>query len=186
MGPRARNRTSLNGPMPNAVLRALVPTMLATLLAVLAACVPAGTGGDAPTPAPAAEISVTSLPPASEVVAAPAAAEEGAVGQTPEAPTPADAPAEGAAEVSAEAAPPPPSPQALACQRRGGAYRAIRPGGPRTCLMQTGEGTKRCTRQTDCKGQCLARSGTCSPITPLFGCNEILQADGRRATLCIE
>jgi hypothetical protein len=33
---------------------------------------------------------------------------------------------------------------------------------------------------------CLARSGTCAPIMPLFGCNEVLDKQGRRVTLCIE
>ena len=32
----------------------------------------------------------------------------------------------------------------------------------------------------------LARSGTCAPITPMFGCNDILQDDGREVTLCLD
>lgn len=185
--------------MPNTALRAAVQTMLAALLlAGLAGCVPGGEGGKAPTPLTAPEISVTALPPAGAPApdsaadgAAPDASPGTALEEVPAAERPEPTPssvAEDSPDAAAEAAapPPPPSPEALACQRRGGAYVPIRPGGPRSCIRQTGEGAKRCTRQTDCTGQCLARSGTCSPVTPLFGCNEILQADGRRATLCIE
>jgi hypothetical protein len=45
---------------------------------------------------------------------------------------------------------------------------------------------KACTRQSQCEGYCLARSGTCAPITPMFGCNDILQDDGREVTLCLD
>lgn len=180
--------------MPNPAMRALAPL----LLALVAACVPVGSGEGGPAPLATDAISVTALPPAGAAApAAPAvaevtAAETGTAAPAPDkAVAPADAPApevDTPAAAPAEAAPPPPplSPEALACQRRGGSYLAAREGGARTCVRPTGEGTKRCTRESDCKGQCLARSGTCAPVTPLLGCNDILQANGQRATLCVD
>jgi hypothetical protein len=54
------------------------------------------------------------------------------------------------------------------------------------CVTLTRDGGKACTRQSQCEGYCLARSGTCAPITPMFGCNDILQDDGREVTLCLD
>jgi hypothetical protein len=46
---------------------------------------------------------------------------------------------------------------------------------------------KSCSTSSECStGNCLARSQSCSPIEPLFGCNELLDAEGRRVTLCVE
>jgi hypothetical protein len=56
----------------------------------------------------------------------------------------------------------------------------------RTCVFTTRDGGKQCNRESQCEGVCLARSGTCSPVKPLLGCNEILQDNGARVTLCIE
>ena len=88
----------------------------------------------------------------------------------------------------ATAAPPPAplSPSALACKKKGGRYIKTGSGDLRACVKVTGEEGKSCKRETDCTGSCLARSGTCAPVKPLFGCNEILQADGRRVTLCLD
>lgn len=186
--------------MPRLLSR-LLSRLLPLTLVLLAACVPLGKGekGDAPVPVPADEISVTPLPKAGAlpaVEAPPAAgvadpAEGDAAPADPATATPPGDPATPVAEIPPEAAPPappppPPSPEALACQRKGGEYRGTGVGTLKACVRATGEGTKRCTKQTDCKGLCLARSGTCAPVTPLFGCNDILQADGRRATLCVD
>ncbi len=84
-----------------------------------------------------------------------------------------------------EPAKPKSAPQ-MACEKKGGKWGFAGKSGASTCIKSTGEGAKQCSRQTDCKGSCLARSGTCAPYTPLFGCNEILQADGSRVTLCID
>ena len=54
------------------------------------------------------------------------------------------------------------------------------------CLRPTGEEKKRCTSSRDCQGLCLARSGTCAPVVPLFGCNEVLGANGAPSTVCLE
>lgn len=90
------------------------------------------------------------------------------------------------AAVEAEPAPPPApqSAEALACEKKGGDWSGI--GSLRTCVIPTRDSGKSCDREGDCEGLCLARSGTCAPVKPLLGCNEILQDNGVRATLCIE
>jgi hypothetical protein len=74
----------------------------------------------------------------------------------------------------------------LACFKQGGNFGPVGGGGSLACVRPTRDSGKQCTRETDCEGRCLARSGTCAPLTPLFGCNDILQADGRRVTLCVD
>ncbi|MGL5009132.1 MAG: hypothetical protein ACRC6I_04575, partial [Paracoccaceae bacterium] len=78
------------------------------------------------------------------------------------------------------------TPEALACQRRGGRWIKVGAGEGRSCVRATRDAGKRCDADRDCQGVCLARSGTCAPVDPLFGCNEVLQDDGRRMTLCLE
>ncbi len=92
---------------------------------------------------------------------------------------------EGAA--AAQPAPPkaPKSAAQIACERKRGSW-ATTGAGLNTCVRPTRDGDKSCTRESQCEGLCLARSGTCSPVVPLLGCNEILQDNGVRATLCIE
>lgn len=102
--------------------------------------------------------------------------------------------AEPAVEPSAEPAPQPDLAEAvpkvvksdlqLACEKKKGTWSSA--GGKlRICIFNTKDAGKQCTRESQCEGACLARSGTCSPIRPLLGCNEILQDDGARVTLCI-
>lgn len=74
----------------------------------------------------------------------------------------------------------------IACEAKGGTWGGAGKSGAKTCILPTTDGGKTCRKQGDCDGLCLARSGTCSPIKPLFGCNEVLQADGQRVTLCID
>ena len=54
------------------------------------------------------------------------------------------------------------------------------------CFRRTRDAGQRCTRADDCSGACLARSGTCSPLDPLIGCEEVLTSSGTRATLCVD
>ena len=70
------------------------------------------------------------------------------------------------------------------CTRTGG--RMVKAGivGAMTCLRDTRDSGKQCRRAGDCEGDCLARSATCAPVIPLFGCHEILMNEGQRATLC--
>ena len=108
-------------------------------------------------------------------------ADDGAKAATP------DPSAEVAAEPAAVTPPAPPKSKAqTTCERRGGRYAQAGNSGAKTCITSTRDGGKQCSRQGDCDGMCLARSNSCAPVAPLFGCNEILQADGRRVTLCID
>lgn len=74
----------------------------------------------------------------------------------------------------------------LACEKKKGRWAKIGKGDARACVFQTRDAGKRCTRESQCDGVCLARSGTCSPFKPLYGCNEILQDNGMRVTLCLD
>lgn len=149
---------------------------LMSLLIGLAACgmLPGGetASPEAPSPLVAEAIDVTPL-------------------DTPAAAEPAE-PASPWNEVAPAAPPPAPevveakSPGEIACEERGGRYVALGGTGARTCVTPTRDGGKQCRRDGDCSGQCLARSNTCAPMTPLLGCNEILQSDGRRVTLCLD
>jgi hypothetical protein len=88
----------------------------------------------------------------------------------------------------AAAAPPPPEPKSeaqLACERREGTWTSAGKGF-KSCVFRTRDGGKTCRKETDCDGLCLARSGTCAPYKPLFGCNDILDSMGRKVTLCID
>jgi hypothetical protein len=69
------------------------------------------------------------------------------------------------------------------CRKIGGAVSTVS-GGLLACLRETGDSGKQCSRESDCEGQCLARSGTCAPVDPLFGCHEILGDTGTRMTQC--
>lgn len=96
-------------------------------------------------------------------------------------PQPAQPPA-----LAAEIAPPPKSELQLACERKGGNWSPAGKGSLRACVYPTRDSGKKCSRESQCESHCLARSGTCAPFKPLLGCNEILQDNGARVTLCIE
>ncbi len=142
-----------------AVMRMLRPLWFLALVACVSA------GGDGTSPLADAAIEVTALPAVEEAAAAPEAPPE--------------------PEPEPQAAPAPLSPEARACQRQGGTWIRAGVAGLMTCQRQTGEGLKSCRRASDCAGECLARSGTCAPVTPLFGCNEVLDGLGRRVSQCV-
>lgn len=54
------------------------------------------------------------------------------------------------------------------------------------CYQDTRDANKSCSAQSDCSTFCLARSRTCAPVTPFFGCHEILTDRGLPATICID
>ena len=126
--------------------------------------------------------------PVDSAAAAEPPAEVAATDPQPTAAPPAEAaPAPVAEETAAEAPPPPPKSEAqLACEKKKGSWVTFGKGTLRTCIFSTKDAGKSCTRSSQCDGQCLARSGTCSPLKPLMGCNEILQDNGARVTECIE
>jgi hypothetical protein len=148
------------------------PPAAAQIAAAELAAVPAGKAASTtPEAEPLVPVSGTA-----EVPAADATAVE----------TPATSTAEAAPE-AAEAIPPPPpkSDRQIACERKRGTWEDTG-GGLMICIQPTRDGGKRCTRESQCEGLCLARSGTCAPVRPLLGCHDILQDDGSRATQCIE
>ena len=152
--------------------------------AVLAACqMTPPEGGEVVSAIPGDEISVTSLDaPAAPVVPDTSDPEPqpDTAAETPDTETPdTEAPA------VEEPAAPKPAAQVL-CEKTGGQWSVAGESGAFTCVKPTRDGGKVCTKKGDCQGMCLARSGTCAPFMPLFGCNEVLEQDGRRVTLCIE
>ncbi len=161
---------------------------------VLAACQFSLPGGDAPPAAPSpvtgGAIEVTALD------AAPSAGRPETVIHRPGPGTPRPRARPGSAAVSppmpgaaAPGAPPaaetPTSEAGLACGRRGGRWIEIAGSGAYACVTPVKDAMKECMRGTQCEGDCLARSRTCAPYRPLFGCNEILDDSGRRMTQCL-
>ncbi|PTQ72691.1 lipoprotein [Celeribacter persicus] len=97
--------------------------------------------------------------------------------------TPEDAPGYGLAGYDPKAA----ETGKAACDARGGDFRAAGLGGFMTCFTTPKDAGKSCSKSTDCSSNmCLARSRTCAPITPLFGCNDLLDAEGRQVSLCVD
>ena len=74
----------------------------------------------------------------------------------------------------------------ITCEKQGGNWDDAGKTGAKACFKRTRDAGKQCRKQSNCESVCLARSGTCAPVKPLFGCNEILQDDGRRVTLCVD
>jgi hypothetical protein len=144
------------------------------------------------------EIAVTTLDaPASPAASSPAPSAVTSAAATGSAPPqrPATAPpAVPAAEptIAPTTAPAPVVPQAsksasqIACEEDGGNWARAGESVAMTCIRPTRDGGQRCDSKSDCDGECLARSRTCSPIKPLFGCNPVLMDTGAEVTLCIE
>lgn len=74
--------------------------------------------------------------------------------------------------------------QRSACTRRGGRYEGTA-AGAFYCLREHADAGRQCRTGADCAGECLARSGTCAPVSPLFGCHDVLDARGRQVTQCL-
>ena len=82
--------------------------------------------------------------------------------------------------------PEPASPAEAKCLKSGGNWAGAGKTGAKVCVKLTKDAGKSCSKQSQCQGFCLARSRTCAPFTPMFGCNDILQDDGREVTLCLD
>lgn len=54
------------------------------------------------------------------------------------------------------------------------------------CYRPLKDAGKACTKASDCEGVCLAESRTCSEVTPLFGCYEFLDGQGRQLAICVD
>jgi hypothetical protein len=55
-----------------------------------------------------------------------------------------------------------------------------------TCAKPTPDAGKACTKPSDCTGACMAETMTCSDITPMFGCYEVVMEDGQKVGLCVD
>lgn len=189
--------------MPRTPFRLSLGALLLCAAGLLAACQtgPGGAGKPSSDVTPNAvagdPIEVTALDaPAGEAASAdPVAAEAGAsetAATQPAAATEAGTePVEAAAEPAPQpdlAATPvtPKSEQQLACEKRKGRWAKVGAGDKRACVFQTRDSGKRCEKESQCDSVCLARSGTCAPFKPMYGCNEILQDNGMRVTLCLD
>lgn len=75
--------------------------------------------------------------------------------------------------------------QRAQCEKDGGRWGKAPGDGTFACFKTLSDANKPCSRESDCKGLCLARSRTCSPVTPFFGCNEVLGSNGLRQTRCL-
>jgi hypothetical protein len=104
-----------------------------------------------------------------------------------ELPDPAADVAEPAPVPAEEAAPAKPkSALQLACEKKGSLWVKAGKSTLMACVKTTRDSGKQCTNATQCESTCLARSGTCAPMKPLLGCNEVLQDNGVRVTQCID
>ncbi len=169
--------------------------LLALSACTLSACTLTGGGSKGVAPLETEAIAVTSLDaPESAAASAQPEAKPETAAKPEAAPEPVAEPApEPVAETAPEPAPEPPpevaaplTPAAIACGKGGGRFVSVAKGAGSACVRRTRDAGKACRKETDCDGRCLARSRTCSPIDPLFGCNEILQANGTRVTLCLD
>ena len=76
--------------------------------------------------------------------------------------------------------------QRAICDRKDGRFGRGGLAGSFVCYLNTRDANQRCSAGSDCQGLCLARSRTCAPVTPLFGCQQVLTNSGVQATVCIE
>ena len=72
------------------------------------------------------------------------------------------------------------------CEDKDGTFSRGGKSGALVCHTTPTDAGKSCAKHSDCSTQCLARSRTCAPIAPLFGCNEVLTDEGAPVTLCID
>lgn len=72
------------------------------------------------------------------------------------------------------------------CERSGGNWGPAPGKAASVCYRAMRDSGKQCRAADDCSGLCLARSRTCSPVEPFYGCHEVLNREGGRQTLCIE
>ena len=90
---------------------------------------------------------------------------------------------------SAAAPAPEPAPKSqpqMLCEASGGFWGQSGTSGGFLCQKMMKDGGKVCHKKGDCTGECLGPSQTCSPVAPLMGCNDVMDAEGRRVTLCLD
>lgn len=81
--------------------------------------------------------------------------------------------------------PAPQSPEDAACVQDGGRWGKAGDTGAMACFYPMKDAGKTCSKESDCSSQCLARSRSCAPFWPMFGCTDVLQNDGAAVQLCL-
>ena len=76
--------------------------------------------------------------------------------------------------------------QRESCERRGGRWGPAANKTTFVCYQTLPDANQTCKTGRDCQGFCLSRSRTCSPVTPFYGCHEVLSNSGLPQTVCIE
>lgn len=76
--------------------------------------------------------------------------------------------------------------QQKACERKGGRWGPAKVDGFFVCYRDFSDANEPCQTSDQCQGQCLARSRTCTPVSPLYGCYEVISSGGFRQTVCVE
>ena len=76
--------------------------------------------------------------------------------------------------------------QGEACEKKGGRWGPAPSKASFVCYRTLSDANTGCRVESDCEGMCLARSRTCSPIEPFFGCHQVLSDSGFQQTLCVE
>ncbi len=89
------------------------------------------------------------------------------------------------AGATASTAAAPQSPEEAACVQDGGRWGKAGDTGAMACFQSMKDAGKTCNKESDCSSQCLARSRSCAPFWPMFGCTDIIQNDGAVVQLCL-
>lgn len=145
--------------------------------------------GQAPRPLATAQISTQTLAPLGSAAGETAAKAQptGASATAPASIADPSAKGKDAAATQPTASPAPPkSPQEAACRASGGQWSQAGSSIVFACVRPTKDAGKACSKESDCSSQCLARSRSCAPIWPIFGCTEVIQNNGIVANLCLE
>lgn len=78
------------------------------------------------------------------------------------------------------------SPEQQTCLAKGGRWELAGNTGANLCVVPTKDAGKSCSKESDCSSQCLARSRSCAPFWPIYGCSDVIQDNGAVVKLCIE
>lgn len=70
------------------------------------------------------------------------------------------------------------------CERTDGRWGG-KQGQTMLCFHTPPDAGKACSKASDCSAGCLAKSRSCAPVTPLIGCQDLLDDDGRVVTQCV-
>lgn len=75
--------------------------------------------------------------------------------------------------------------QRTSCEAEGGQFQGGEESGRYICYQTTKDANTSCSQASDCEAGCLARSRTCAPIKPMFGCHEFIGSSGLIEEVCL-